>query len=353
MRFHSGLWCVLALAACDHTDPFRPAPYGAVGPLDSGPVERLTFSAGQDLQPVWEPGSRNVLYARERLDRSDRDHCVTRLPGDGGSITGQLCDQQPAAGDSTDAYAWPAPAGDGSGRVAYTRATSLTALGSLAPHDQQLVVGTFDPLVPARVLLGIPYQGPSGRGHEAVAQIRWLTPTSLVYVGQRVFYNSLCSSCPVDTIPTGLELVRLDFTAATPVLQMLPGSDLASSVAVAGSDTVYFTVDGDSRVWRLLLSSSALGVVHDFGTIVRDVQVAGARLVVVGGGVISFSNDSVRGPVQQDGGGDLLVLNLTSGLLETTIQGRYRHPALSPSGDRVVTEVVTDRTTDLWGVTLP
>lgn len=352
MRFRAAVLCILALAACDHSAPFQPVPYAPTGPLGGGAVVRLTYSAGQDQQPAWEPGGR-ILYSRERLDRTDRDHCIARMPGDGGAIAAELCDRQPLAGDSTDAYAWPAPAEDGSGRIAYTRATSPTALGGLTPHDQQLVVGTFDPLVPARVLVGIPYQGPSGRGHEAVAQIRWLTPTSLVYVGQRVFYFTPCQGCATDTIPTGLELVRMDLATATPVLEMLPGSDLASSVAVAGSDTVYFTVDGDSRVQRLLLSTGALTVVHDFGTIVRDVQVAGNRLVVVGGGAVSFGNDSVEGPVQRDGGGDLIVFNLTTGLVDGTVPGTYRHPALVPSGTRVVVEGVSGRTTDLWEVALP
>jgi hypothetical protein len=352
MRIRASLLCVLALAACDHTAPFSPVPYAPTGPFSGGATVRLTFSAGQDQQPAWEP-SGTILYNREHLDRSDRDRCLARLPGAGGAVTGELCDRLAFSGDSTDAYAWPAPAADGSGRIAYTRATSLTALGNLAPHDQQLVVGTFDPLAPAHVLTSIPYQGPSGRGHEAVAQIRWLTPTSLVYVGQRVLYDTPCRGCVTDTIPTGLELVRMDFDTPTPVLEMLAGSDLASSVAVAGSDTVFFTVNGDSRVQRLVLSTSALSVVHDFGTIVRDVQVAGDRLLVVGGGAISFSNDSLRGPVQRDGGGDLIVWNRTTGLLEATITGRYRHPALAPSGDRLVAEVVSVRTTDLWEVTLP
>jgi hypothetical protein len=352
MRFRLRPLCVLALAACDHTAPFRPVSYAPTGPLDGGALVRLTFSAGQDLDPVWESGG-DILYSRERFDRSDRDRCIARLPGAGGAVTGELCDRQALSEDSTDAYAWPAPATDGSGRIVYTRATSFTGLGSLAPHDQQLVVGSFDPLGPVRVLASIPYQGPSGRGHEAVAQIRWLTPTSLVYVGQRVFYVTPCQGCLTDTIPTGLELVRLDFATTTPVLEMLPGSDLASSVAVAGSDTVYFTVDGDSRVQRLLLSTGALSVVHDFGTIVRDVQVAGHRLLVVGGGAVSFGNDSSQGPVQRDAGGDLIVLNLTTGLVEATLTGSYRHPALAPSGTRVVAEVVNGRSSDLWEVTLP
>src|SRR5207245_5348898 len=136
-----------------------------------------------NLPPACPTDGSGSLSSRERTDRYDRDRCVARLPAGGGAITGELCDRIPASDDSTDAYQWPAPAADG--RLVYVRATSLTALGSLAPHDQQLVLGTFDGSVAVRVLLSIPYQSPSGRGHEAVAQIRWLSATTLVSVGHR------------------------------------------------------------------------------------------------------------------------------------------------------------------------
>ncbi|OLC09031.1 MAG: hypothetical protein AUH42_00060 [Gemmatimonadetes bacterium 13_1_40CM_70_11] len=349
-----GLLLIAGLAACEHTSPFQAGPYAPTGPLGSGSPLRLTYNPGQDLTPVWLPDGSELLYARERFDRSDRDRCLARLPAGGGAITGELCDRIPAADDSTDAYQWPAP--DTDGRLVYVRASSLAALGSLAPHDQQLVLGTFDGSAPVRVLRSIPYQSPSGRGTEAVAQIRWLNATTLLYVGQRVTYPRPCANCLADTIPTGLELVTMDLSAPTPTLDTLPGTSLASSVALAGSDTVYYTVDGDSRVFRLVLSTRAATVVHDFGgPIARDVQVAGTRLVAVVGGDVSFTYDSNLQPVQRDGGGVLHLVDLTSGadviLTNTTLA--FRHPALAPSGTLVVAELVTGRTTDLWAVAVP
>ena len=349
-----GLLFIAVLAACEHTSPFHPGLYAPTGPLGSGSPLRLTYNPGQDLTPTWLPDGSAILYARERLDRPDRDRCIARLPAGGGSITGELCDRIPAAADSTDAFAWPAPAADG--RLVYTRANSLTALGSLAPHDQQLVLGMFDGSAAVRVLRSIPYQSPSGRGHEAVAQIRWLNATTLVYVGQRVAYPRACGSCLADTVPSGLELVKMDLSSPIPLLDTLPGTDQASSVAVAGDDTVYYTRNGDSRVFRLVLSTGATTVAHDFGgPIARDVQIVGSRLVAVVGGNVTYTSSPTLGPLQQDGGGVLHLVDLSSGidvtLTDTALA--FRHPALAPSGKQVVAELVTGRTTDLWAVSLP
>src|SRR3989442_1672413 len=159
-----------------------------------------------------------------------------------------------------------------------------------------------------------------------------------------------------DAVPTGLELVTMDLSAPIPVLDTLPGTDQASSVAVAGSDTVYYTRNGDARVFRLVLSTGATTVAHDFGgPIARDVQVAGTRLVAVVGGAVSFSYDSNLQPVQRDGGGVLHLVDLTSGMDVTLTDAAlaFRHPALAPSGTQLVAELVTGRTTDLWAVSLP
>ncbi len=352
-----GLLLIAWLAACEHSSPFHPGTYAPTGPLGSGSPLRLTFNPGQDLTPVWLPDGSGILYSRERLDRPDRDRCIARLPAGGGAITGELCDRIPAADDSTDAYQWPAPAADG--RLVYVRASSFTTLQSLAPHDQQLVLGTFDGSGTVRVLRSIPYQSPSGRGNEAVAQIRWLSATTFVYVGQAVAYPRACGSCPADTITTGLELIKMDVSTPAPMLDTLPGTNLASSVALAGSDTVYYTVDGDSRVFRLLLSTRVATVVHDFGgPIARDVQVAGNKLVAVVGGDVSFSIDPIFGPVQRDGGGVLHLVDLTPGgggrdSTLTDAAMAFRHPALAPSGKQVVAELVTGRTANLWAVSLP
>jgi len=119
---------------------------------------------------------------------------------------------------------------------------------------------------------------------------------------------------------------------------------------------VYYTTNGDGRVYRLALSTETISIVHDFGTtIVRDVQVAGRRLVAVVGGSVSFTTDTVIGSVQRDGGGVLYLLDLDTDVATplTSDLEFFRHPALSPDGNRLVTEMINGGTSDLWAVRLP
>src|SRR2546430_16303412 len=79
------------------------------------------------------------------------------------------------------------------------------------------------------------------------SQIHWLGPNSIVYLAERVVYFAACSNCPVDTLRSGIEIVKADWGGPVPVFAMLPGSDQASSVALAGPDTLYYTTNGDGR----------------------------------------------------------------------------------------------------------
>ena len=352
----------LVATSCGHEQPLRPGSYTPDVPPGSGSLVRLTYNPGADVLPVWLPDGSGFLYTKERVDtavrvkRRDRDRCLALLPPAGGTIQREICDCTPAADDSVNAYTSPAVAPGG--RLAYVRASApLDAGWPLAPRFHELVVATLADPGHVRVLQTLPYPGPSGRGHEEVAQLRWLADSVLVYVGQHVAYVGICPPCPPDTLPSGLEIVRLDYRGPVPILTMLPGSDQASSVVVAAPDTLYFTVNGDSRVFSLALSTDSVGVVHDFGPggIARDVQVAGRRMVAVVGGNVAFFTDPSTGPIQRDDGGPLILVDRDNGT-ETPLSPAgfmFRHPALSPSGASVVAELVFGRTTDLWLVEVP
>lgn len=348
---------VLALSACTHEAPLTPGVYPPNRPAGSGPLVQVTFNPGVDLGPTWLPDGSGILYTMERTDRSDLDRCLALLPATGGTIEREICDRNPAADDSVNAYTAAAVSADG--RLAYVRASASLKVGRpRAPLTQELVVAPWGLPGAVRVLRTIPYPGPSGRIHQSVSQVRWLGDSSLVYIGQKVDYPALCVNCSaVDTLATGLEIVRLDFQGPSVTLTMLPGTDQASSVASAGSDTVYFTLNGDTRVFRLRPSTGALDVVHDFaaGGIARDVAVGAGRLVAVVGGNVSFFDDSVIGLVQRDSGGTLVAVDLTSGV-ETALTPAtefFRHAALAPDGRHVVAERLIGRTTDLYIVEVP
>jgi len=178
-----------------------------------------------------------------------------------------------------------------------------------------------------------------------------------VYVGQQVSYPAVCQNCVLrDTLESGLEIVRLDFGSATPAMRVLPGTSQASSVTVAGSDTLFFTINGDTRILRLTLADDSITVVHDFGSgnIARDVQVGSGRVVAVVGGNVSFTPDSITGGIQRDSGGTIVVVDPSSGNETPLAPGSlFRHPAVSPDGRRIVAESYVGRSTDLWLLETP
>jgi len=349
---------VCLAGACTHDQPMSVGSYTPGGPFGSVVPLRLTYNPGEDLGPVWLPDGSGFFYTMERLDRDDKDRCLVLMPLAGGSIEREICDRIPAADDSVDAYSTAAIAANGG--LAYVRGTASFSAGwPVTTHDQQLVVGTVADPVTVRVLLAsIPYPSPSGRVHQGVAQVRWLNDTSLVYVGQQVSYPAVCMNCVLrDTLASGLEIMQLDFGSTTAALHVLPGTNQASSVTVAGHDTLFFTINGDTRIFRYTLADSAITVVHTFGGgIARDVQVGGGRFLAVVGGHVAFTPDSITGGVQRDSGGTIVLVDPSNGNETPLAAGwLFRHPALAPDGKHIVAEsyVGGSRSTDLWLLETP
>lgn len=340
---------VLLLAACDHGAPFVPGDYSPDGPFSSAPPIRLTLNPGTDLTPAWLADGSGILYSAERLDRRDRDHCLAELPAGGGAIRRWAC-RTTASDDSINVFENPAVSSDG--RVVYVRSVGSLRLGRpLGPSGAELVLASVEaPETPLRVLQPIP---------NAISHIAWLGPSRLVYLEEKVRYPRACSSCAPDTVRTGLGLVTLDFTAPTPVLAVVPGTDGASSVAVgATGDTIYFTRNGDGRVYRRAFSSGQTDTVFDFSFagIARDVDVANGRLVAVVGGNVAYAFDSILGESQVDDGGHLHLVILATGagsvLGDTSFF--YRRPSFRRAGGgRLVVEQWLGGFSDLWLLDVP
>jgi len=354
----AAVWLAAAVVACGHTAPFGPGVYTPNGPLGGGATLRLTYNPGTDLAPAWLPSGGGILYSAERLDRVDRDRCFAVLPPAGGAIERYVC-RTSAADDSVDVFEGAALASDG--QIAYVRARSHRLPGRpISPDVQALVVATLADPNNVRVLRPLAYTAPppSGRIHEGISHIGWLAQSRLVYLGEHVTYPQACSNCPRDTVRTGIEVVTLDFAGATPVLAVVPTTDSASSVAVgATGDTIYFTRNGDSRVYRYVFSSGQTDTVHDFGAagIARDVGLANGRLVAVVGGDVTYVVDTVLGASQVDHGGELHIVTLGTGA-ETVLgdsTSRFRRPAFSPDGTRLATELWANGRADLWLLDVP
>ena len=338
--------CLLAIA-CEHAAPFRPQTYTPDGPLAPGSVTRLTYSPGQDLEPTWSPAGDTIVYTAERLDRPDHDRCLAFMPGRGGSVARYRC-RTSAADDSLDVFE-DAAAGTGDS-LAYIRASSNIALPPLAPETIQLVAG-------ARVVWSLPFTATWGTTYDALSHVAWLGSSRVAAIGERVTHPRPCRTCAVDTVRTGLGILIIDFGGATSTISRLAGGDSASSLALsANRDTLYFTRDGDSRVYRQVLAGGETDTLLDFGFgIARDVAVSSGKIVAVVGGAVSYSVDSILGGSQPDHGGPLYLVSGGGAPVQIGDPSfLFRRPALAPDGKSLVAAAWNASTTaDIWLLQLP
>jgi WD40-like Beta Propeller Repeat len=355
-RSRLGLAIVMAgaLAACEHTEPFRAGDYGSSEPLTSGAIVRLTYSPGQDLMPVWTSDGREIIYTAERLDRADHDRCLAFLPAPGGAVIRYAC-RTSAADDSLNVFDQAAVSGDG--QIAYVRASNTRAVFRIGPDAQDVVVGPIGDPNNARALQRLPFTASWGTTYDAFSHLAWLGHHRIAAIGERVTYPRPCSSCVPDTVRTGVGIVTIDFSGAVPVLARLAAGDSASSlVADASGDTLHFTRDGDSRVYRLTVSSGQVDTVYDFGAsgFARDVSVSHGTLAAIVGGDVSYSVDSLLGASQRDHGGPLFLLIAGAATQIGDPGWRFRRPALSPDGAHLVVAAWSgDPAANLWLFQLP
>ena len=325
------------LAACGHPDPFQPGHYTTTGPWSTTSPHRLTFSPGDDRTPSWLPDGSGIIYSTSREDRRDHDRCLAILPPDGGAIVRTLCDLGPAMEDSTNLWESPSVASDG--RMVFFQVTSW--IGQQKLGNAALMLGRIDDPQDASLLRRVGYTAPNGRAHGSVRLIQWIGPAELVYLGELLTYEG--SSFYPDTIISGLDVMRLDLSSGTPQFSVVPRTDYASGLSYSGEpDVVYYTLGGDSKVYRQVLSTGDTNVVYDFGAgnIARDVSVRSHWLVAVVGRSVLWQYESANGWVQRDEGGDLHVVDLNTAAEQVfaTDSVLFRHPLMAPAGNRFVVE---------------
>ncbi len=359
-------WLALLALACSHGEAFTPTTGGSDEPLQPGQPTRLTLNPLIDLSASWLPDGSGILYSFQVPGRSDRDRCLGVLPPEGGTRRLEICDPQPEASDTIDVFGPSAAAADG--RLAYVVFRARASVHTPQFSSALLLASLTDGLT-AEVLRTTPYTLSTGQFHSAISHLAWLDDNRLVYVGQEIFYIRMpvgtIGTSP-DTLPTGRDIVVADVSGPVPVLTAVPNTALASSVAPGeNAATIYYTVSGDSLVYRRDLGTGTTTVLHDFGggAIVRDVQVRGSTLAAIVGGRVEFIIDPTLGPVQPDEGGVLTVVDLTTGtetVLDPSPLVVYRRPALSPDGSRLVAERyqvlsggAVDRRADLYLYTVP
>src|SRR4051812_9846538 len=329
---------LLMASACGHSDPFGAERFDTDQPFNPSPPVRITVNHGADRRAAWLPDRSAILYSTQ-LETLDHDVCLAVLPPQGGRQRSLTCELVPTGEQLTEAIESAAPASDG--RLAFSVATS--GIGALTPTIQGLALGTVADPTQYQTLVGLPTTGSTGRLIGGVSQIHWLGEEQLFDLAGMVVVRPPCNGCEFDTLRSGLEanLLAVDQAGASP--QFIPGTDFASGVSPGSSeDEIYYTLGGDSRVYRRQLSTGEVTVAFDFGAagIARDVHVVGNEMAAIVGGRVTFGVDPSLGPFQWDSGGTLHIVSLTIGG-ESVLDGPglFRRPRLSPSGGAVVAEV--------------
>jgi hypothetical protein len=349
---------LLAALACGHEDPIAPGSGGADGPWNPAAPVRLTWASGYESTPSWLPDGSGILHSFDRILGGRFDRCLGLLPPGGGSRTLEFCEVGPGAADSLDAIG-SAGASPG-GRLIYL--WSQTVGVQTAPSTSRLVLASVARPYEATTLTPVPYSLPGSRVHSNVARVDWLDDDRAVYLGEWLVYPVPCMFCEPDTMRVGREGVLVNLAGAAPSLSIIPGTEDATSLAASpGGSHVYFTLPLDTRVLRLPPTGGVPEVVHDFAAfgIVRDVAVSGDRLVAVVGGTVTPMTDPFLGSWLEDGGGQLVHLDLTSGQVTPIAPVNsftvVRWPVLSPPGTtpRIAAETYAPAPDDLGGPIIP
>lgn len=341
----SSIWLTaLCLAGCAHSE-VAPSEVPANPPFGAGSWPRpVTFSPFDDRQPSWLPDGSGILYSTERGDQQvDKDRCIALLPALGGGQLWRRCERDAAhAPDSTDVWEWPSMAPDG--RTLFMRTTGWNH-GLKYGNASLRIASGFD-FQHAAQLRTLPFFTTSGRQELYAWTPRWLTTDKIAYLGVYEFWEG--ETFAPDTFFTGEEAMLLHLAAgAAPVFEVVPGTDYASSVGAdpaVDPDALYYTLGGDSIVYRRHLATGTVDTVHNFGfgRTVRDVSVRGTKLAAIVGDSVVFQNEAAHGWVQRDEGGDLAVVDLTTGtevVYSRAPDWLFRHPEISPDGTLLVVEV--------------
>lgn len=313
----------LLLASCEHAQPFGAADLGPNAPFSTALPRQLTFDTAGDLAPAWLSDASGIIYSFQRYDRADRDRCLAVLPAEGGHAVQTICHRSVLDSDSTNSL-WSPAVGPG-GVLAYVRESSRP-LGP-APASRELVVATLGDPDPGRVIRTLPYTAPDGAIHSTATHLAWVDAQTLVYLAENVLYTF--PPLPYDTILTPVEAVRISLAGDSVALSVLPGTAGATSVTADAAGAIYYTLLGDSKIYRLDAGGGAAAVVYDFGPTgaVRDVVAAGGKLFAVAGHRTAA-----------DSGGDVYLVDPAAGTATAiSSQGAlwFRRPAVSPSGARI------------------
>lgn len=321
---------LLGALGCNHAEAFHLPPQDPKGPFDDGFPRQMTYG-GPDLTPARSGDGKSWLYSFSvRTSDVILDRCLAGLPLTGGGQTRTHCDVTFGRSGLASLLTWPTELADG--RLVYLRNLAFPNNGPV--FDESLVLGRFALRDSGVVLRHFPYRTAHGLAH-GIRQPALLDGHTLIFVTTRVDYLGPQSA---DSAESGLQIERLDLDHPPATPDILANTELASSVdPLPDGRGFYYTVNGDSRVYRRILATGATDTIFDFGGqgIARDVRMADSVLYAVVGGDVSIvpADTSATGMIQRDHGGDLMRVDLRTGATTPISFGLLaQDPVLSRDG---------------------
>ncbi len=329
---------LVAAAACEHAQPFGAPDLGPNAPFSLAFPRQLTFNQLGDVQPAWLPGDSGIIYSLS-VGPPTGDHCLGVLPPGGGHLTATICTASAYQADSTFALWLPAVAPQFD-RLAYLRDRS--GIGAFEPNSSELVLASLSAPDPGRVLVGVPYTAQDGSLVGGLRDLQWLSGSVLVYRAGTLTFTG--QRLGVDTLFTPGEIARLGVIGDSVSLSIVPGTSGATSLATDTVFALYYTLPGDSHVYRMLDGAPAAAAWYDFGaagvpTLIRvagDGR-AGSVLVALVGSTLYAVHIGAGLPAP---------ITLPPALAVSNI-------ALSRAGNLVVVEGSLAGAPDLWLVAVP
>jgi hypothetical protein len=339
-------WAVLPavlLIACSHADPFDNT-QSTVGAFNSGPDVRLTLNANQDYWPSWTEDGQGILYSYIESVTIPQHRCLGLLPAAGGTRSWQLCDDRAVQTDSTNSFIAYALGSDG--RLLYAEAVAKGGVQSTAPAEITLWLADSAAPFQRRALLTLPTFA-QGTPIAWLADINWTGPASFIALAQDFTVLGHCLNCgPVDSIFYGQAVVRGTVTAAGATLQVVPGTNGATSYSLAENGaSIAFILRDDAHLYRVpaaggtatsvaLVSPNGgvelLGVSCKAATCIVAVDPVTLSAVTANG--VTFGHSNI-------GATELRAVSLTSGQVQVTrtTTALVATPQISPTtGDVVV-----------------
>ena len=328
---------LLVATACSHDLP----PESSVDRPDSLPDHslppRLTLNQLSDLTPAYSRDGSTLWYSWERNDQPDHDLCLGQLPVRGGARLQESCPVGAGSiGDSANWFTSPAPHPDGRRIAWYQHASLFLGRGSSGEIVLGRVDATNDPSQVVK-LQPFPIHTPSGRTLVLPEQLQWADDTTLVFIG--VLFTTNDTLVGQDSIYNGLEVNTVTLSGDSAILGSVAGTENASGVAVAPGRLIYFTLNGDSTVYRAALDGDGYTEPYvTFPGITRDPVLIGDTIYAIVGGEVTWGVYPIVGYLQLDKGGGLWrgYPGAAPQLIDSLLL--YRHPAVSPDRRTIALE---------------